>query len=132
MNINLRPKKCSGQSRYGRYGSYATALKGPLKYLCLFQVYQTFFWKYCSSTTLAWKQPLPPFSTVRQTEAVTLLTAVHTFLDSAPLGLLMLPYKCWDNAYFHTSFDYDDRCGHKWSTALGETYCETNSAPEGT
>ena len=24
MNINLRPKKCSGQSRYGRYGSYAT------------------------------------------------------------------------------------------------------------
>ena len=25
MNINLRPKKCSGQSRYGRYGSYATA-----------------------------------------------------------------------------------------------------------
>ena len=26
MNINLRPKKCSGQSRYGRYGSYATAI----------------------------------------------------------------------------------------------------------
>ena len=25
MNINLRLKKCSGQSRYGRYGSYATA-----------------------------------------------------------------------------------------------------------
>ena len=24
MNINLRPKKCSGQSRYGRYSSYAT------------------------------------------------------------------------------------------------------------
>ena len=24
MNINLRSKKCSGQSRYGRYGSYAT------------------------------------------------------------------------------------------------------------
>ena len=24
MNINFRPKKCSGQSRYGRYGSYAT------------------------------------------------------------------------------------------------------------
>ena len=24
VNINLRPKKCSGQSRYGRYGSYAT------------------------------------------------------------------------------------------------------------
>ena len=23
MNINLRPKKCSGQSLYGRYGSYA-------------------------------------------------------------------------------------------------------------
>ena len=27
MNISLRPKKCSGQSRYGRYGSYATAVK---------------------------------------------------------------------------------------------------------
>ena len=26
MNINLRPKKCSGQSRYGRYGSYATEI----------------------------------------------------------------------------------------------------------
>ena len=26
MNINLRPKKCSGQSRYGRYGSYATVI----------------------------------------------------------------------------------------------------------
>ena len=26
MNINLRPKKCSGQSRYGRYGSYATEM----------------------------------------------------------------------------------------------------------
>ena len=26
MNINFRPKKCSGQSRYGRYGSYATVL----------------------------------------------------------------------------------------------------------
>ena len=27
MNINnVRPKKCSGQSRYGRYGSYATAM----------------------------------------------------------------------------------------------------------
>ena len=24
MNINFWPKKCSGQSRYGRYGSYAT------------------------------------------------------------------------------------------------------------
>ena len=24
MNINLQPKKCSGQSRYGHYGSYAT------------------------------------------------------------------------------------------------------------
>ena len=24
MIINLRPKKCSVQSRYGRYGSYAT------------------------------------------------------------------------------------------------------------
>ena len=25
LNINFRLKKCSGQSRYGRYGSYATA-----------------------------------------------------------------------------------------------------------
>ena len=24
MNINFRPKKCIGQSRYGRYGFYAT------------------------------------------------------------------------------------------------------------
>ena len=24
MNINLRPKKCSGQSRYGRYGRYGS------------------------------------------------------------------------------------------------------------
>ena len=24
MNISFWPKKCSGQSRYGRYGSYAT------------------------------------------------------------------------------------------------------------
>ena len=24
MNINNQPKKCSGQSRYGLYGSYAT------------------------------------------------------------------------------------------------------------
>ena len=24
MNINLRPKKCSRQIRYGRYSSYAT------------------------------------------------------------------------------------------------------------
>ena len=29
MNINLRPKKCSGQSRYGRYGSYATVIITP-------------------------------------------------------------------------------------------------------
>ena len=27
MNINLRSKMCSGQSRYGRYGSYATVLR---------------------------------------------------------------------------------------------------------
>ena len=27
ININLRPKKCSGQSRYSRYGSHATAVK---------------------------------------------------------------------------------------------------------
>ena len=27
MNTNFRPKKCSGQSRYGRYGSYATAIQ---------------------------------------------------------------------------------------------------------
>ena len=26
ININLQPKKCSGQSRYGRYGSYATEI----------------------------------------------------------------------------------------------------------
>ena len=26
MNINLQPKKCSGQSRYGHYGSYATVM----------------------------------------------------------------------------------------------------------
>ena len=26
MNINLQPKKCSGQSRYSRYGSYATGI----------------------------------------------------------------------------------------------------------
>ena len=26
MNISFWSKKCSGQSRYGRYGSYATAL----------------------------------------------------------------------------------------------------------
>ena len=25
MNINIRAEKCSGQSRYSRYGSYATA-----------------------------------------------------------------------------------------------------------
>ena len=28
MNINFRPIKCSGQSRYGRYGSYATVILG--------------------------------------------------------------------------------------------------------
>ena len=28
VNINFRPKKCSGQSRYGRYGSYATGKGG--------------------------------------------------------------------------------------------------------
>ena len=32
MNINLRPKKYSGQSRYGHYGSYAT---GFVKTPCL-------------------------------------------------------------------------------------------------
>ena len=30
MNINLRPTKCSGQSRRGRYGSYATVYKHVL------------------------------------------------------------------------------------------------------
>ena len=33
MNINLRPKKCSGQSHCGRYSSYATALEGAALYL---------------------------------------------------------------------------------------------------
>ena len=37
MNINLRPKKCSGQSRYSRYGSYAT---GPTANLVI--VFETF------------------------------------------------------------------------------------------
>ena len=26
ININLQPKKCSGQSCYGRYGSYTTEI----------------------------------------------------------------------------------------------------------
>ena len=40
MNINLRPKKCSSQSRYGRYGATAKKVhtwKFPtvaLKYIC--------------------------------------------------------------------------------------------------
>ena len=33
MNINFRPKKCSGQSRYGRYGSYATAFSMAVEVL---------------------------------------------------------------------------------------------------
>ena len=37
MNINFQPKKCSGQSRYGRYGSYAT---GPTANLVI--VFETF------------------------------------------------------------------------------------------
>ena len=37
MNINFRPKKCSGQSRNGRYGSYAT---GPTANLVI--VFETF------------------------------------------------------------------------------------------
>ena len=36
-NINFRPKKCRGQSRYGRYGSYAT---GPTANLVI--VFETF------------------------------------------------------------------------------------------
>ena len=39
MNINLQPKKCSGESRYSRYGSYATVF--PLTILSTFIEKQT-------------------------------------------------------------------------------------------
>lgn len=65
---------------------------------------------------------LPPCLHVRQTEAGRVLTAHRTFLDFAPSGLLMPPYKCWDNEHFRTCVDCGDHCWRRWLIALVEVW----------